>query len=810
MKTILRLSLITGLFVLVCSTGYGEQVNPNKLPLCPKDQNARHHNCWGTYTYRSGNKYVGEFMDDKMHGRGTYTRTNGEKYMGDFKDNVNHGQGTYTNINGEKYVGEFKDGKYHGQGTITFAVGDKYVGEHKDGKMHGQGTYTFAQGHGYQGQWIDGKPHGKGRQTYADGRQPDEGVFENGKFVRAEKISLPNPNIATNTARRNSDLERILQQVVEEPRQIKEEIRKDNGNKNEITSNSSNSEPVVKIEKNKSERDREDPNNPNDLPPCPVGKMSDVIERHVSGFYCWGSVTFANGDKYVGEFKDGKKHGVGAYFHLEERSRSSNGYPKGDKYVGEYKDDQRNGQGTHTFANGNQYVGEWKSDKRTGQGTFTFANGNKYVGEFKGFLYHGQGILTTADGQRFEGVWEGGNFIRESKVNLPNPTNNIATTTDRSDIGAQRKKLEEERRKFEDEKRTREQQRKNQRVNLQVTHTQPAADGSFTINVQTNTDTASLLVNGSEEGGRLDGSYSIKRIARAGQDTKFDIKAKDIYGNTETKTITVSRSIADSTPQFAELDPSKVKTRSKSDAVAIIIGIQNYRRVPKAEYANDDARVFYDYAIRALGIRPENIKLLIDDQADEIEILDAFQNWLPLKVKKTKTDVYVFYSGHGLPSEDGKSLYILPFGADKQFIDRTAINQQEIIRFLQSVQAKSVTMFMDACYSGQIRTGDTLIASARPVSLKTSNNLFPPEFTVFSASSPDQIASSSPALKHGIFSYYVMKGMEGDADENKDGQITIDELHAYLAEMVGKQALSLNRKQSPQLIGTSGKILIYR
>jgi hypothetical protein len=372
----------------------------------------------------------------------------------------------------------------------------------------------------------------------------------------------------------------------------------------------------------------------------------------------------------------------------------------------------------------------------------------------------------------------------------------------------QRQQLAEERRILEEEKRQREQQRQSQRINLQVTHTQPASDGSVTITIQTNADTASLKINGEEQGGKADGRYVIKRIARAGQASSFEIFATDVYSNSDTRTITVSRSVTDSTPRFAALDPSKVKPRLSSDAVAIIIGIQNYKRVPKAEYANDDARAFYDYAIRALGIKPENIKLLIDEQADEVEILSAFQSWLPIKVKKSKTDVYVFYSGHGLPSDNGKSLYILPFGADKQFIDRTALNQQEIVRSLQSVEPKSVTMFMDACYSGQIRTGDTLLASARPVVPKVSANSFPPEFTVFTASSPEQIASSSPALKHGIFSYYVMKGMEGDADENKDGKITVDELYAYLAEMVSKQALTLNRKQSPQLIGTSGKVLV--
>ena len=230
--------------------------------------------------------------------------------------------------------------------------------------------------------------------------------------------------------------------------------------------------------------------------------------------------------------------------------------------------------------------------------------------------------------------------------------------------------------------------------------------------------------------------------------------------------------------------------------------------MPKAEFANNDAQAFYDYAIRALGVKPENIKLLVDEQADEVEILSAFQNWLPVKVRKQKTDVYVYYSGHGLPSDDGNSLYILPYGADKQFIAKTAINQQEVIAALQAVQPKSVTMFMDACYSGQIRTGETLIASARPISIKSNAQSFPAEFTVITASQSDQIASSSADFKHGIFSYYLMKGMEGDADENKDNKITVGEMQNYLQDMVGRKAMSVNRKQVPQLTGDANRVLV--
>jgi osmotically-inducible protein OsmY len=391
-----------------------------------------------------------------------------------------------------------------------------------------------------------------------------------------------------------------------------------------------------------------------------------------------------------------------------------------------------------------------------------------------------------------------------------NYVNQIKNANDKDkDIERERQQLVEERRKFEEEKRTREQARNNQRLSLQVTNTQPNSEGDFVINIQTGTDTASLKINGEELGGRVDGSYAIKKVARAGQETKFTIVARDINGNTDNKSILVTRQVtASNAIKYAELNPSLVKTQPSKDAVAIIIGIQNYKRVPKAEFANNDAQAFYDYAIRALGVKPENIKLLVDEQADEVEILSAFQNWLPVKVRKQKTDVYVYYSGHGLPSDDGNSLYILPHGADKQFIAKTAINQQEVVAALQASQPKSVTMFMDACYSGQIRTGENLIASARPIAIKSNAQLFPAEFTVITASQSDQIASSSADFKHGIFSYYLMKGMEGDADENKDNKITVGEMQSYLQDMVGRKAMSVNRKQIPQLTGDANRVLV--
>ena len=81
---------------------------------------------------------------------------------------------------------------------------------------------------------------------------------------------------------------------------------------------------------------------------------------------------------------------------------------------------------------------------------------------------------------------------------------------------------------------------------------------------------------------------------------------------------------------------------------------------------------------------------------------------------------------------------------------------------------------------------------------------------MITASANDQISWSSPELRHGVFSYYLMKAMEGDADANKDGRITAGELQEYLAEMVGRQAMGMSRRQQPQLFGDAERVLVGR
>ena len=111
-------------------------------------------------------------IGDCANGQGTYTWPDGEKYVGQFKDDKSNGQGTLTLADGRKYVGQFKDGKSNGQGTLNWPDGQKYVGQWKDDKFDGQGTYTWPDGRKYVGQFKDDIPIlGQGTDYLPDGRE---------------------------------------------------------------------------------------------------------------------------------------------------------------------------------------------------------------------------------------------------------------------------------------------------------------------------------------------------------------------------------------------------------------------------------------------------------------------------------------------------------------------------------------------------------------------------------------------------------------------------------------------------------------
>ena len=239
--------------------------------------------------------------------------------------------------------------------------------------------------------------------------------------------------------------------------------------------------------------------------------------------------------------------------------------------------------------------------------------------------------------------------------------------------------------------------------------------------------------------------------------------------------------------------------------MAIIIGVADHERInAPAKYADEDAKSFYDYANLKLGVPEDNIIELVNEKADRFEMKLAVKDWLRRFSKKGKTDLYVFFAGHGIASDDGKNMYLLPYDGSPRLLDDTAILRGEFFKSIAEAKPKSVTVFLDTCYSGETRGTEMLIA-ARPVMIKAVEKDIPREFTVITAAAGDQTAKPLEETKHGMFSYFLMKGMEGDADGNGDNKITTGELHAYVRQNVEQQSAGT---QTPELQGDTDRVLV--
>ena len=298
-------------------------------------------------------------------------------------------------------------------------------------------------------------------------------------------------------------------------------------------------------------------------------------------------------------------------------------------------------------------------------------------------------------------------------------------------------------------------------------------------------------------------------------DKEISITAFDQWDNrSEPKIVKLTIDIKDTNvaEKLEPLNPSKIRSKSSNNKIALIIGIENYSEAPKANYANLDAKYFFDYARKAFGVKKQNINLLVNEEATVVKTDKALSLWLKSKIKKDKSELIIFFAGHGLASTDGKELYLLPQDGNPDRLERTAISRTDLFKEIISLSPKSVTMFLDTCYSGVSRDEQMLLASARPIRIVADEQEgIPDNFTIFSASRLDQISSGLKEANHGIFSYYLMKGMEGNADANKDNDITNGELLAYMDENVSQKAAEQGRQQNPSLAGDPDKILMsYR
>ena len=141
-------------------------------------------------------------------------------------------------------------------------------------------------------------------------------------------------------------------------------------------------------------------------------------------------------------------------------------------------------------------------------------------------------------------------------------------------------------------------------------------------------------------------------------------------------------------------------------------------------------------------------------------------------------------------------------------LDDTSIKRSELFSIISESNPKSLTAFFDTCYSGLTRENKMLIASARPLKIVADENSVPTNINLVTAAANNEIANGLDEAEHGMFSYYLMEGLSGNADIDKNKEITLGELYTYLSKKVKDKSTRIGRQQNPQLSGDKDKILV--
>ena len=252
--------------------------------------------------------------------------------------------------------------------------------------------------------------------------------------------------------------------------------------------------------------------------------------------------------------------------------------------------------------------------------------------------------------------------------------------------------------------------------------------------------------------------------------------------------------------------------------VAVLIGNRNYitRAVPRVEYAHRDLEMMKQYVIRAMGFSAKNIILEKDATRGTFETIfgnkDQPRGKLARFVRRGESRVFVYYVGHGAPAANTGEGYFVPVDADPNYISTAGYPVSVFYRNLKKLPAKELVVVLDTCFSGRTESGlivkniSPALLTIQETAVKIKNG------AVLASSQGNQFSSWYPEKQHSLYTYYFLKGLQGDADANKDRRVTIGELNHYLQGEVPYWAGRINgQDQMPKMEGDGGIVMVrYR
>jgi Tfp pilus assembly protein PilF len=212
---------------------------------------------------------------------------------------------------------------------------------------------------------------------------------------------------------------------------------------------------------------------------------------------------------------------------------------------------------------------------------------------------------------------------------------------------------------------------------------------------------------------------------------------------------------------------------------ALVVGIANYQNLAAAQqlqFPERDAESIYSILISTEGgnFRAENVHKLVGAKATLAGIRHELEEWLP-SITKDDDRVLIYFAGHGFVY--GGKAYLAPYDIDLKNIAATGYPMDTLGRDIGvKIKGKWKVLLTDSCHSGAINPdADVQLING------TLGNLNKSLFSLTASRDRERSFESKDwGGGHGIFTYYVVKGLEGAADESGDGVVTADELAEYV------------------------------
>lgn len=509
----------------------------------------------------------------------------------------------------------------------------------------------------------------------------------------------------------------------------------------------------------------------------------------------YGEYRFADGARYVGDFRRGQLHGRGILYYTDgskyignwrEQQQQGRGRlvrADGTEYFGMFHQSQFHGPGKLTFANGNVLEATWENGRSAGEGTFTFANGDyysgeilndrleghgtmqfvngdQYVGEWSNNVRSGRGRMSFEDGSSIEGQWDEDQFRGNwSQLGYTGNREGLASCNNGCPDGKGRYVYPDGTAFFG-----------------QIAGGFPAGNGTV---VYTN-------------GNIYSGEYRQHRPHGLGLMHYAD---GQLAGGVWQEGRLYRRLYQ---AQGRPAQPVTVDTDPEVKVWAVIVGAARYLHMPTLNYTDNDAFHLFAFLKSPEGgaLPDDQIRLLIDEDATHRNIIMAMRD---IYLRADENDVVLFYfSGHGLRGS------FLPVDYDG-FQNR--LEHYEIRDALVATRARHKLIIADACHSGSLNAPQNARAGGIGEAIQRyydALNEANPGTALLLSSKGEEYSLEDGGLRSGVFSHFLIRGMKGEADSNTDQLVSVEELFQYVHREVRRYTGNI---QTPTLSGDYDPIM---